>query len=210
MAEAFESVFGRSGSLRSGHAIAGKTDRQIVREVAAEIGLDPAEEARKLALYWDEYVARLAANLAERGAKPYPGVMELLDALATRPGVEIALLTGNMERGAWLKIEAAGLAGRFRWGAFGDECGARRDLVPVALERAREATGRIVAPNELVLVGDTPEDISTARSGGARVLAVATGIYPLGTLREHAPDHLFTDLTNTAAVVAALMDGRPA
>jgi len=207
MAEAFESVFGASGSLRSGHPIAGKTDRQIVRDIALESGIDPARIESAIARYWDVYVECLERNLAERGAAPYPGVTALLDALLARPDVSVGLLTGNMERGAWLKLRAAGIADRFGWGAFGDVCEQRCDLVPHALERAGEATGRAFAPAEAVVVGDTPEDISTARTGGTRVVAVATGVYAFEALRACAPDHLVADFTDTASVVAALLDG---
>lgn len=207
LAEAFEALFGSSGALRAGFPIAGKTDRQIVHEVAAGEGIDHAEVERAMPRYWDAYVARLEHHLAERGAAAHPGVTRLLDDLDGRPDVAIGLLTGNTERGAWLKLRAAGLGERFRWGAFGDDCATRPDLVPRALALARESTGRDLRPREVVLVGDTPEDISTARVGGTRVVAVATGLYALDTLRGHAPDHLFADLADTASVVAALLDG---
>jgi phosphoglycolate phosphatase len=209
MAEAFECVFGSSGPLRTGLPIAGKTDLQIVREVAAETRLDPAAFESALPRYWDRYVEFLEHNLAERGAVTYPGVTDLLDALEARSDTTVGLLTGNMERGAWLKLRTAGLAARFRWGAFGDACSARGDLVPLALAIARAPDGRPFRAEEVVIVGDTPEDIATARQGGTRVLAVGTGIYTLEELRRHAPDALFPDLAETASVLSALVDGSP-
>jgi phosphoglycolate phosphatase len=207
MTEAFKNVYGDAGSLASAFPIAGKTDLQIVRDVGRETGVDPAVLDRRLPLYWDTYVERLERNLAERGAAPYPGVVALLAHLNRHPAASVGLLTGNMERGAWLKLRAAGIAGAFSWGAFGDAHAVRADLVPVALARARRESGRAFAASDLVVVGDTPDDIAAARAGGCRVLAVATGLHDLDALRAHGPDALFPDLTDLDAVTAALLDG---
>jgi phosphoglycolate phosphatase-like HAD superfamily hydrolase len=207
MTEAFKAVYGDAGSLASAFPIAGKTDLQIVRGVGLETGVDAASLERLLPLYWDTYVERLERLLAERGAAPYPGVAALLGRLATHSGAAVGLLTGNMERGAWLKLRAAGLAGSFSWGAFGDAHAVRGELVPVALARARRETGHAFSASDLVVVGDTPDDIAAARAGGCRVLAVATGLHDSAALAAHRPDALFRDLTDADAVMAALLDG---
>ena len=129
---------------------------------------------------------------------------EALEALAARDGVTQALLTGNVEANAELKVSAFGLD---RWldfelGAYGsDPHRARSDLVAIARDRAAERQG---GTPDVVLVGDTTLDIKAARDGGARVVAVASGTTDLETLRAAGPDAVFPDLRDTERVLAAI------
>ena len=174
---------------------AGMTDTAILRrELRAREVPDDAIEAgltRFYAAAADAYAHRVPSDL-----RPYhtPHARETLDWLAER-GEALGLVTGNIERIAWIKLEAAGLAHYFRCGAFGDEAEAREELPPLALARARHCFERSFAPGETYVIGDTPADIACGAHSGLRTVGVATGPeHSLEHLRACSPDYLFKDL----------------
>src|SRR5262249_31422466 len=126
---------------------------------------------------------------------PYhtPHAQEALAWLSER-GTHLGLVTGNIERVAWVKLAAAGLAGYFECGAFGDEAEAREVLPPRAVERASQIFGCPYSPDEVYVVGDTPADIACGAASCYRTVAVATGPHSVDALRECGPDYAFEDL----------------
>lgn len=160
----------------------GLTDRMIVRAVLAELGHPPDEEAETVALA--AYVAALPARLTEKRGGVLPGVIELLDGLASREDVVSLLLTGNMRGGAHAKLTSYGLVEYFNYFngcGFGDDGYDRVEIAQGLLERTARRWGAPAA-NTGVLIGDTPADIACGRALGLRVLAVATGVHPLAEL----------------------------
>jgi phosphoglycolate phosphatase-like HAD superfamily hydrolase len=133
-----------------------------------------------------------------------PGVRELLDALADRDDVYLALLTGNYETSARMKLERFDLWRYFRCGAFGDNAPDRNGLFPRALARVRSCDGLDIAAAHAVVVGDTPLDVACAQASGARSIGVATGGHTVDELRAAGADVVFEDLSDTTAVIAAL------
>ena len=131
-----------------------------------------------------------------------PGVLPLLEALGREPGVTLALLTGNLEPCARLKLEPLGANRFFAFGAYGSDDEDRYRLASVALARAREATGIAFAGQEAVIVGDSVHDVLCGRGVGVRAVAVATGKTAASTLAEAGPDALLPDFSDTAAVPA--------
>jgi phosphoglycolate phosphatase len=124
--------------------------------------------------------------------KHCPGVEPLLDRL-TRRGVLLALVTGNLTRIGWRKLERAGLRRYFRYGAFGEMARTRAGLARLAIREARRR--RWIGRQEPIsLIGDAPADILAARANRIRVIAVQTGITPPGELRALAPDFLIGNL----------------
>jgi len=117
-----------------------------------------------------------------------PGVTETLERLTADGEPVLGLLTGNWEGGARVKLGRLGLAGYFRFGAFGDGTTDRRLLPPVALERAAGLAGRRFAPSEALIVGDTVFDVACGHAHGIQVLAVATGTTPAAELRRAGAD----------------------
>lgn len=186
----------------------GKTDPQIVRELLHVAGDAAPDDPGRIGLVLDRYVALLERELAtgERRAEALRGVAELLDALEGLPGVVLGLLTGNVAPGARLKLRAAGLApDRFRVGAFGSDHHHRPELPPIAVRRAAALIGHAPAGQEVVIIGDTPADVTCGAGIGARAIAVATGSYPVDALEAHGPWRTFTDLSDTRAVVEAIV-----
>src|SRR2546428_519651 len=108
-------------------------------------------------------------------------------------------------RGAGVKRRAAGLAaGRVRVGACGSDSHRRADLPAVAARRAAAVAGRGFAGEDIVIVGDPPDDVACGRPIGARAVAVATGSYDVAALRAAGATHVFATLADTAAVLDAI------
>ena len=176
---------------------AGRTDSYIIRQIFGKIS-QPATEAN-LARLLDAYLAELPQALHNPGTRILPGVSSALSALAARPDCVQALLTGNVERGARIKLGHHGLSHFFKFGAFADDSQWRNELGPVALRRARELHGVEFTPERVFVIGDTPHDIACGKVIGARTIAVATGQYSLEELNAHTPHAAFSDLSDTAA-----------
>jgi phosphoglycolate phosphatase-like HAD superfamily hydrolase len=122
-----------------------------------------------------------------------PGVVPLLSYLKGR-GIALALVTGNLTRIGWRKLERAGLDGYFRFGAFGEMAPTRGGLARRAIEQAR-AAGLVDEWSKISLIGDAVQDVLAARENGIRSVAVRTGITPPEDLEGSAPDVLLDDLT---------------
>ena len=192
--------FGIDDDLR-GIEIAGRTDSGIARQVLAKHGLPETEE--NLASFFDGYVRRLAETLLQRKGRLLPGIVPLLDALKIRGDIVLALLTGNLARGAEMKLKHYGVWDYFEFGAYADDHHDRNQLGHFARARAAERHGVEFAPERIYVLGDTPHDITCARAIGARAVAIATGQFSRDALAAHAPDFLFDDLGDVDAVLAA-------
>lgn len=205
MEHALTHVFGTPGD--PAYRYDGKTDRQIARELMRDAGFDDKMIQHRMADVLELYVEGLRDRLQERGrdVETFPGVLPLINAVNESPENVLGLLTGNVERGAELKLAAVGLGmGRFRVNAFGSDDEVRGALPGIAHRRMCDVFGVTLAGRDVVVIGDTPADIDCGRSLGARAIAVATGQYGVEELREHHPFAVFQDLSDTAAVLAAI------
>jgi phosphoglycolate phosphatase-like HAD superfamily hydrolase len=203
---ALAEVFGATGP--ADYRFDGKTDPQIVRDMMRMVGHDDGHIDASMHALFERYVESLREELRAPDYRPrvMPGVFELLDALEARDDVVLGLLTGNLAEGARAKLEAVGIdPARFRVGAFGSDHEHRPSLPEVARRRLREELGVEVAGPDVVIIGDTPADVTCGRSVGARAIGVATGRYPVEELWRHQPEAVFADLSDTAAVVAAIV-----
>ena len=201
---AFHELFGVADAF-AGVSLAGRTDRYLVEQGLERVGVPATPDT--LARVRDRSLAHLAEAIHEpaQGTKAMlPGVPPLLDALAGRGEVHCALLTGNYEAGARIKLEHFDLWRRFSWGAYGDDHADRNDIARAALAAAPSRGVRLPAPSHAIVVGDTPFDVTCARAAGARVIAVATGGHTVDELRACEPDAVFEDLSDLAAVLAAI------
>ena len=181
-----------------GIAFAGRTDPLILADILAKHGHRFADG--ELGRFWELAYAQMRARLTPGRGRLLPGVLELLAAVEAEPEWVAALLTGNTTGMARIKLGHYGIAGRFAFGAFGEEAADRDALARVAVARARERCG--VPPERCIVVGDTEHDIACARASGARVVAVATGVRDRATLAAHAPDLLLDDLSDIAPCLA--------
>ncbi len=172
--------------------LSGMLDRDIVTEMLSNAGASggfarrhmPAIIARAQSIY-----ARSCPDLRRRVC---PGARRLLYQLSRRR-VVTGLVTGNLTRIGWTKMERAGLRRYLRFGAFAELARDRAGLVKIAVQQARRENW-ITRKSPIALIGDHPNDIRAARANGVRSIAVATGMIGAGELAKHSPDVLVEDL----------------
>jgi len=200
---------GTAGPIE-GYRFDGKTDPQIVRELMELAGHPECNSEDRITAVCTRYVELLTAELAKptQATRVYPGIQELLAALEPYEAggrALVGLLTGNVQHGAALKLRSAGLDfERFTVGAYGSDSHHRPNLPAIAARRAEQRTGRTFSGADIVIVGDTPDDVACARPMGARTVGVGTGYYTAAQLREAGATHAFDNLGDTAAVIRAL------
>ena len=197
-------TFGTAGAVDS-YDFSGKTDPQIARELLSEAGLEDAVVDAGLAELWDRYIEELEARIGDNPMRLLPGVADLIEALASEPGVALGLVTGNIIRGARLKLGSVGLAECFEVGGYGSDHEVREHLPAIALERAFEAWGVTFPPESTVIVGDTPRDVECGKYAGARTVAVATGRPRRELLEATGADAVFDDFSDVASVIEVLL-----
>ncbi len=184
-------------------AFSGRTDRAIATNLFEEHGIEDSEEN------WQRlrsgYLARLGHELPRRQGCVLPGVLELLERVRTLEHVAVGLLTGNLAKGAEIKLDYYRLDAHFAFGGYGDVHRSRDDVARSAIDAAREHLGDRFREDRVWVIGDTPHDVSCARAVNARVLAVATGIHPSEELAASLPDELRDDLSNTDQIQRLLL-----
>jgi phosphoglycolate phosphatase-like HAD superfamily hydrolase len=189
---------------RRRHDFSGKTDPQIVRElVSSAIGQERCESglARALELYLEELERRLTPETVVIK----PGTAGLLRRLAMESGVTLALLTGNLEKGARMKLAPPGFNRFFPFGAFGSDSADRYELPAIALERAWENGRRRYEGKSVVIVGDSIHDVACGRHLGVRSVAVATGPTSPERLAAERPDALLESFQDEEKALAAIL-----
>jgi phosphoglycolate phosphatase len=180
-------------------AVSGNTDVAIVHEILPKHGIPDSET--NVNRYLGAYLAHLKQRLSQQPGDILPGVTELLDA-CSQDSCIVGLLTGNLKRGAELKLSAHRLWDRFSTGAFADDHRDRNMLGPIAKKRAEIKFQ--TAFDRMFVIGDTPRDIACGKTVNATVVAVATGRSSKESLAAHQPDYLFNDLRETETVLSAL------
>lgn len=204
MRGAMREVVGASVPMARTH-YAGKTDWQIIAESFPD--MPPSVVAERLHEFIAAYLGRLETQREALVARSrvFPGVVMALEALG--PAARQAPLTGNIAAVARLKLECVGLLPLLDLdaGAYGDDHHHRPELVPIAAARAAERYGHGFAGRQIVVVGDTPFDIACGKLNGARTVAVATGPFGQDELLAHEPDAVLPDLSDTDAVIAAVL-----
>lgn len=194
-ASALTRVFGVTGPIDE-YDFSGKTDTRIVVDLMTLAGRPRDEVVATLPSLREEYLATLDRTLERERMRVLPGIEPLLEHLAARDDVVLALLTGNWERGARIKLSRHDLNRYFGFGSFGDGILDRNDLPPIALERAAAALRRAFTPDESLIVGDSVLDVACARANDIPVLAVATGRTSRAELDAVEPTWLVDDLSS--------------
>jgi phosphoglycolate phosphatase-like HAD superfamily hydrolase len=188
---AMEKIHGHNHGL-AGLEIAGRTDKWIVEQLLARDGKPNGPE--EVARFLNVYAELLAEELPRRNGGLHPGVMGILEEGHRRPDIVQALLTGNIEKGARLKLTRYGVNHFFKFGAFADDSSVRNELGPHAQRRAQEHHGEEFPSDRIFIIGDTPHDVACARAIGAKAIAVATGSFSVKELKDCGADAVFSDL----------------
>lgn len=223
---AFEEVLAVKHAF-GGISMAGKTDIQIIREALDKFGFKTEEKTVGQIL--KAYTAHLLVEMNNDRKHIKPGINDILERLSGKRNCVIGLLTGNIEDGAKIKLDAFGLTGYFNlsndlqdfsshegsdaeppplslmpFGAFGSDNEDRNKLLPIAVSRFKAFSGRTVAYEDCVVIGDTPFDVQCAKPYGATVVAVATGPYPAEHLRMTEADMVLGSLSDSEAFMGLI------
>ncbi|HMW91997.1 MAG TPA: HAD family hydrolase [Candidatus Obscuribacter sp.] len=185
--------------------MSGKTDPQIITEILTAAGFSQEEAVASR----EEVILNYLEALDEEIEKStyyiiHPGVVELLTALQAETRAFLGLLTGNVAPGAEKKLKRFQLFQYFPIGAYGSDSACRLDLPAIAVERAREHFQEQFSPRQVVIIGDSVNDIACARGYGAKAIAVNTGRTSWESLEKEKPCHLFKDLAVTDSVLEAI------
>jgi phosphoglycolate phosphatase len=176
-----------------GIPVHGMLDPDILARMMQAGGLDDGAIRGAMAAVIEAAQDLYQESVPDLRDKLCPGVAPLLDRLQGQ-GIVLALVTGNLTRIGWRKLERAGLNQYFRFGAFGEMAATRGGLVRLAIEQARRQ-GWIRDAANISFVGDAPQDVMAAKENGIRSIAVRTGITPPEELEACLPDVLLDDLT---------------
>lgn len=184
---------------------AGRLDPLIIEDLLRAHGRDVTDaEVQRFRAGYREHLARLLAHPGQ--AQPCPGVLNLLDALSAAPEITLGLLTGNFPETGAIKLRASGIdPDRFAvrvWGCDSPHTPPARDhLPPLGMRQYAQQRGRELAPDNVIIIGDTPHDIRCARVHGCRSLGVATGSYSVQQLDAAGADRALPDLTETQEIL---------
>jgi phosphoglycolate phosphatase-like HAD superfamily hydrolase len=201
MARAFEDLYGVADGFR-GVEFSGRSDSAIFRDAALSQGVSRDAIATQRDEFIDAYVPHLRTALGEvSGGELMPGVADVLDALQQRQDVVQGLGTGNFRRAAELKIRHYRIDSYFPdcAGGFGDDAHERDALIAAGIARL---TGGQRDGARVVVIGDTPHDVSAAKANDAIAIGVATGRNNVKELRDCGADHALDDLSDVERVVS--------
>jgi phosphoglycolate phosphatase-like HAD superfamily hydrolase len=173
-------------------AVQGMLDREILRLMLLSVGAGPLEIRRMMPDLVRAAQADYMRSCPDLRGKVCPGAREVLAALRTH-GIPVALVTGNLTRIGWKKMERAGLKRYFRFGAFAERARDRAGLARWAIRYARR-NNWISASSRVSLIGDHENDVLAAKANRIQSVAVATGLSAPGDLLACEPDFLLKDL----------------
>ena len=204
MNNSFRKVFSIENAF-AGIKMAGRTDIQIIKEGLAVHGLQSGD--RLLSSILSEYLNSLRTEVNNNRRHLKPGVVELLDSIKTMSGYWLGLLTGNIEKGARIKLEVFDLNRYFPIGAFGSDDEDRNRLLPIAVRKFRDMTNIDLSYNECIVIGDTPSDVRCSKPFDAISVAVSTGPYSYESLLETEADYVLKELSHALDLVEELKGG---
>ncbi|MEE8349470.1 MAG: HAD family hydrolase [Acidobacteriota bacterium] len=178
----------------------GKTDPQIVREILSRHGSEELYSEEEMPRFFSLYLSFLREELsAGENFQVLSGVRELVGVLDRDENFLMGLATGNIQEGAQLKLDRAGLSTLFPFGGFGSDSEDRTELTRTAVRRAHDrAHGQV---EKVFIIGDTPRDIIHGKEAGATTVAVASGNYSLESLQGYKPDLAIKSLSPIQPIV---------
>jgi phosphoglycolate phosphatase len=202
MKRAFEDLYGVADAFAKVE-FTGRTDTAIFRDAARACGVNEDHLDVEQARFMARYIEHLAPALREVEGRLMPGIEAALDALDRERGVAQGLGTGNFRAGGELKLQHYRIARYFPGmpGGFGEDSESRDDVIARAIARMSNGDGRAA---RVVVIGDTPHDITAARANGAFALGVATGRSSAAELLTCGADAALDDLSDLDAALALI------
>jgi len=207
MSEALANLFGPEISCE-GVCFSGRTDLEIIADILRRHGIREADIPSLVPLALEHYIRRARGRILPSHVTLLPGVRRLLRDLEANSRVQLGLVTGNAKDSAYFKLQAAGVAPLFPFGAFGDDHADRNQLPALAIDRAWQFNGIRYQGHQVVIIGDSEHDIRCGKYAGAYCIAVTTGLTPIEVLSAEKPNLLLNDLSDTRAFCQAVMEIR--
>ena len=180
-------------AIDPGVPFAGRTDRGIVGDLFAHF--DIAANDQNWQRFTDAYLQLLPGCLAQCSGKVLPGIQSFLEKIGRHSDIQLGILTGNMAKGASIKLRHYGLDHHFDFGGFGDQHTNRDRVARQALNATHQRWGRDVAAEQIFVIGDTPADIRCGKAIGAHTVGVCTGKYSAQELTAEAANFVLEDFT---------------
>jgi phosphoglycolate phosphatase len=199
-------IFGTVGGLAE-HKFSGKTDWHNLLTLLTPEGFTEMQIEAALPQYDIVMARHMTEIVGDYNIHALPGALELVESVRTRNDALIAILTGNMPQMAHIKLQRAGFAPEnFAFGVYGSESPMRPALLPIALQRAEQACGVYFASQDVIVIGDTTDDIDCAHSLGAWVIAVTTGWQTRADLEAHPPVTVIDNLSDTQSILKLIFE----
>ncbi len=203
---AFKKVYGLDAGKDDARTAEGRVQNQVFIDVLKFHGLTEDEILPKL----PQVSEALADKFIEAGKnfefKVLPGAYEIMKTIKSMGG-SIGVLTGNNERIAKFKLQKASLLEYVGFGSYGQEAFVRWDLVEIARKRAEVLLRKPVKTDELVIIGDTPNDLKTAEETGIKSIIVTTGIHDEEVYKNEKPDLIVSSLEEKRKILDFLKNG---
>jgi phosphoglycolate phosphatase len=205
MAESVSSILNKPIQWTMDHFI-GNTDRNIIHTLLRQNGIGESILEDLTDKVLEKYLMDLKSKLKKDSiVKILPGVKNLLDVLSIDHRFDLGLLTGNVKRGAQLKLSAKNLFKYFPVGAFGNDALQRKLLPPIAIQRAEKYYNRFFEKKDIWIIGDSIPDIECARTNHIRILVVFSGFTKKEELKKFNPDAYLENLSNINRVKQILL-----
>jgi phosphoglycolate phosphatase-like HAD superfamily hydrolase len=203
MTRAFADIYGVDDAFGRVE-FSGRTDTAIFRDCARAQGLDERTLDDAQARFMSAYLPHLETALHEVRGRLMPGIDNLLAAIESTAGITQALGTGNFRDAGALKLRHYGIGDYFPGtpGGFGEDSESRADLIGMAIRRMTNGA----APERVVVIGDTPHDVTAAAANGAYCIGVATGRDSVETLLAAGAPVALPDLSETESVLRIIAD----
>ncbi len=177
----------------------GRTDLGIFTEYLEQHSIEA--NAENLQRFRQAYLDQLPRQMHLRPGKICPGVEELLPQLSNDPRFKLGLLTGNSLKSATIKLSHFRIEHWFSFGIYGQQALRRIDLAPEIPNILKTVADKEWTEQQVVVIGDTPDDVALGKAVRARTIAVATGGHPLTELEEAKPCVVLDDLQNGFTVL---------
>ncbi|HEX7507749.1 MAG TPA: HAD hydrolase-like protein [Polyangia bacterium] len=183
----------------------GMTDKAIVRDALLALSQKYATQAdmeREMDDMLRFYLEVLVEEVARTPIRIHDGMVRAMDLADARSDVALGLGTGNIRKGAEIKLGCVGIFHRFSFGGFGDDSIDRPTLLMAGARRGADKLGLPIQDCRIVVIGDTPRDIAGAKAIGAESIAVATGMHDIAELKQCDPTAAFANLADPRADAA--------
>ena len=192
MTAAGEQTFGGPFDMKNVYRL-GQLDPEIIAAALEQNHVEAADG--QVDLFVERYFENLRTEI--HTSEVLPGVLDLLKRLLESDGIALGLISGNFAQAARIKLLGVGIDPKwFVAAAFGGDGRTRADLVRRAIGQAAELLEHHLPPDDVIVIGDTPHDVDSAKANGCRSVAVASGWVTAAALRQTEPDVLMDDLSD--------------